>query len=245
MQGNSGGGFGAAVAISRMSPSERAAACGLLIAGVITYVVIDSIDRNFRPPHVKAILANSVAKCPNAKTEPALYETEFRSMLENVGSMTSGDIKTKKDLTICLDHHVRRLYATFHSESLGTQYWGEYRAMGVLYTYPDGTRIYVIKPNSDMTTSPDDDPDPTLTPHRIIDALESIPSDAFKVKLANGVTAQIFYQQDGLRGNKDSNKNNDSWGWADRAQATAFQNRYDLTVTLPKSSADPHPVLSM
>lgn len=242
MRGNMGGGGGGGFILGYMAAKNPEAAGtglavfgGLMVAGGIAYGVAYGIDAPKREPLVNDIVSHSLTVCANAN-DPyrSHYTVDLKDGLSGVWSSQLKKYTPAAEHTpICGDGGLNGFVLPYNYDQVGTNYRGEYRVMGLVYTQADGTtQAFVVKPATGERAhnSIDDRPDSPLGMGKVLEALNTMPADVHQHVLADGTRVAAYLQQDGVTQQKGSSKipDNDGAGWADQHRMSEILQHYEF-----------------
>lgn len=232
MRGNVGGGGGFFLGyMLAKNPGVALVLAALIGVGAIGYQGAVQLDKPDREPIVTQIVDHSLQTCTNAAKDGALYEMDLKDGLMTVwSSQLEGFKQTHGNVTICEDAALNDFVLPYDYNEVGTNYKGEYRVMGVLYTKADGSQALVVKPqtNERAPNSIDDRPDRALSMGKVLEALDDVPANVYKHTLPDGTTVSAFLQHDGVTQAEGSSKihDNDGKGWADQEKMNEILEHY-------------------
>ena len=245
MRGNVGGGGGFFLGyMAAQNPAATGAvaviaAVALVIGGIVHHTAVQ-MDLPDREPIVTQIVEDSLATCSNAFENSTLYTTDLNDGLMSVWSSDLQNLQqTHGDVSICVDDGLNQFVLPYDYNEVGTQYTGEYRVMGVVYTQTDGTQVFVVKPDSDLIpeNAIDDRPDARLKMSKILDSLQNIPEDIYQHTLEDGTQVAVYLQHDGVTqedGSRDIH-DNDGKGWANEDLVSQIQEHYSFALPTAKT----------
>lgn len=229
MQGNVGGGGGGA-ALAHMlvhHPVESAIGFGLMgtaaVVGFLGYQAAVMYDMPEREPAVAEIVDHSIQVCANAEANGGLYSIALKNDLTAVWSSQLKEyLPAAEKAPICEEPALNNFVLPYKYDKVGTTYTGEFRVLGLAFTYANGGHAYTVKTPSDVraANSIDDQPDGSYGIAATIEGMNSLSKDVHQVTLKDGTTVAAYLQQDGVTQAHGSKNiyDNDGMGWADAAQ---------------------------
>lgn len=227
MRGNVGGGGGGGALLGYMAakhPVETAIGIGIVgavaVVGVVSYQVAVMNDMPEREPAVAEIVDHSIQVCTNAEANHGLYSIALKDGLTAVWSSQLKEyLPAAEKAPICEEPGLNDFVLPYKYDKVGTTYTGEYRVLGLAFTYANGGHAFTVKPPTNVraANSIDDQPDSSPGMANILEALNAMPKGTHQFTLKDGVTVAAYLQHDGVtqaHGSRDIHDNNGK-GWAE------------------------------